>query len=311
VRFASECLAFANVGDHDDPRAGVPRDVRADWDFADVRDHYLRELHGLDPDVAGWDRARLVTGEVMAHAFGEWRRAGSPCAGALVLWLRDVVPGSGWGVLDHAGRPKAAFHHLRRALAPVAAWTVDEGLNGLVVHVANDLPRPLAARLRVAFYHGGEVLVDQVAADVDVPAHGHWERDVEGLLGRFVDASYAYRFGPLTHEVCVVTLRSTAGDALLSADVRFVGTPPADAEAPERLGLTGTLAGHELTVRTDRLAYGVRVVAAGFEPSDDAFVLEPGGERRVQLRPAPGADPAPPARVVLRAANLEGEVAVA
>ena len=43
VRFASECLAFANVPDATPPDApsGVMRDVGADWDFADVRDHYL------------------------------------------------------------------------------------------------------------------------------------------------------------------------------------------------------------------------------------------------------------------------------
>ena len=67
VRFASECLAIANVPDDERDRrrstagpdrrlvhhpawkAGVPRDVGAGWDFDDVRDHYLRELYGVDP----------------------------------------------------------------------------------------------------------------------------------------------------------------------------------------------------------------------------------------------------------------------
>ena len=50
----------------------------------------------------------------------------------------DLVPGAGWGVVDDRGRPKAAYHHLRRALAPVAVWMTDEGLGGVDVHVAND-----------------------------------------------------------------------------------------------------------------------------------------------------------------------------
>ena len=32
---------------------------------------------------------RLVTGEIMAEVFGEWRRAGSRSGGGLALWLRD------------------------------------------------------------------------------------------------------------------------------------------------------------------------------------------------------------------------------
>ena len=104
----------------------------------------------------------------MAEVFGEWRRAGSPCGGGLVLWLRDLVAGAGWGVVDHRGAPKVAYHHLRRALAPAAVWTTDEGLGGVVAHVANDGPEPLDARLRVALYRDLEQRVgdgEEAASD--------------------------------------------------------------------------------------------------------------------------------------------------
>ena len=39
-----------------------------------------------------------------------------------------------------------------------------------------------------------------------------------------------------------------------------------------------------LALRSRRLAYGVRVDAPGFLPSDDGFFIEPGGEREVILR---------------------------
>ncbi len=136
VGFAAECLAFSNLTD---PvvDGGVPRDHGADWDFADVRDHYLRARYGPDATEA---EAQRVTGEVMAEVFGEWRRPGSGCGGGLVLWLRDLAPGAGWGLLDHVGRPKPAALALAPVLQPTAVWLVDEGLNGLDVHVSHDGP---------------------------------------------------------------------------------------------------------------------------------------------------------------------------
>ena len=145
VRFAAECLAFSNLTD---PvvAGGVPQDSGADWDFADVREHYLRQRYGADATEAD---AQRVTGEVMADVFGEWRRPESGCGGGIVLWLRDVVPGAGWGLLDHEGRPKPAALALAPTLQPTAVWFVDEGLNGLDVHVANDGPEPLEGTLTV------------------------------------------------------------------------------------------------------------------------------------------------------------------
>ena len=69
------------------------RDVGADWDFADVRDHYLRVLHDSSPaDADYWERSRHVTGEIMSNVFGEWRRSASESTGGIVLWLRDLAP---------------------------------------------------------------------------------------------------------------------------------------------------------------------------------------------------------------------------
>jgi beta-mannosidase len=204
VRFASECLAFANAPD-EPPFEPVPRDVGADWDFEDVSEHYRAQ--GLEP------------GDAMAEVFGEWRRQASPCAGGLVLWLRDVVPGSGWGLLDHAGRPKDALRRLAPVLQPVAVWTTDEGLAGIDVHVANDRPEPLEALLRVELRRG-DLRVDGAQQQLVVPAHAVLRRGVEGLLGRFVDASYAYRFGPPGHDAIVVALEQDG--AVVSEAVRRI-----------------------------------------------------------------------------------------
>ena len=39
-----------------------------------------------------------------------------------------------------------------------------------------------------------------------------------------------------------------------------------------------------MTVRSRRLAYGVRIHVPGFRPDDDAFSIEPGGSREIDLR---------------------------
>ncbi len=341
VRFAAECLAFSNVpGEatieemlpeapgspvvhHPRWKAGVPRDAGSDWDFEDVRDHYLALLFDVDPaelrrsDPERYlELSRAVTGEVMAEVFGEWRRAASPCGGGLVLWLRDLAPGAGWGVVDHRGEPKAAYHHLRRVLAPVAVWTTDEGLGGVLAHMANDRPTALTARLRVALYRDLEHRVDEVEEIVELAPHSvrHW--DIEALLGRFVDASWAYRFGPPQQDLIVVSLERTDEEgqaALISQTVRFPAGRPAAAEPAAHMGLeasTRTLSDGALgvCVRAARLAYGVRLHIPGFLPTDDAFSVEPGRERVVPLRPREagatfdGGD--------LTAVNLEGRARI-
>jgi beta-mannosidase len=318
VRFASECLALANVPDG--PVAdgeGVMRDVGADWDFADVRDHYLRERFGVADPAAlrAADRERYlalsreVGGDVMAAVFGEWRRAASPCAGGIVLWARDLRPGAGWGLLDHAGAPKAVLGHLRRTLAPTALWLVDEGLNGVDVHVANDGPAPLAARLHVALLADGRHAIAEAAADLAVAPHGAEARNVEALLGRFADAAYAYRFGPPAHDAVVATLLAADGTVLAQA-THFPAGPPLE---PEAFTLTAAPApGSDpvvVAVATDRLAWGVRIGAPGFRPADDAFTLAPGFVREVALRPLH--DGARFAGATVTALNLIGEASVA
>ena len=195
VRFASECLAFSNLPD---PvvEGGVPQDNGADWDFADVREHYARERYGADATEA--ERQR-VTGEVMADVFGEWRRPDSACGGGIVLWLRDLEPGAGWGLLDHTGAPKPAALAVAPTLQPTAVWFVDEGLNGLDVHVAHDPADAVDLTLTVELLRADGSVLESVEQAWEMEPHGHRHWTVDALLGRFADSSYAYRFGPPPH----------------------------------------------------------------------------------------------------------------
>jgi beta-mannosidase len=232
-----------------------------------------------------------------------------------VLWLRDLVAGAGWGLLDHRGVPKVAFHHLRRALAPVAVWTVDEQLGGIAVHVANDRPEPLHARVGVTLYADGEHAVAAADDVLTVAGGGHAERDVEGMLGRFVDASLAYRFGPPGHDLVVVRLErvgETGTERLGQAIWRPAGPPP-PRESAARLGLEAFAAPEpggaiRLILSARRFVYGLRVHARGLRPDDDAFDLAPGEERTLDLAPVPGR--AEPSAVAVSALNLDGRITV-
>jgi beta-mannosidase len=313
VRFASECLAFANVPGpdalpggpgarvhHPSWKARTPRDLGAGWDFDDVRDHYLAKLFAVDPlalRYADHDRylalGRVVTGEVMAQVFGEWRRLRSTCAGGLVWFLRDLWTGAGWGVVDAGGAPKAAWHYLRRALQPASAHLSDEGGNGLVLHLCNDGPRPLTGEIDVTLFRGGETRVAGGTRPLALAPHAACELPVASFFDGFYDVSYAYRFGPPSHDLVVAAARvEPAGAAPIEAFHFPLGLPT---QREHDLGLTATLepepGGARVTLKTRRFAQSVALDVPGYEPDDAHFHLAPGGQRTVRLRALPGAGP--------------------
>ena len=309
VTFATECLAFANVPSeaacheiladgqapthHPAWKRGVPRDSGSGWDFDDVRDHYLALMFGVDAvalrstDVARYlAMSRVVTGEVMAQTYGEWRRAASRTAGGLIWFWRDLMPGAGWGVVDSRGREKPAYWFVKRAWAPVALFATDEGQNGVALHVINDRAVPLAADLRVRTLQHGEIVVGEGVLRVNVPAHGAVTVAADGVFGRFVDSSYAYRFGPPGHDVLCASLHDESTELL--ADVtHFSRGLPSQVHAD--VGLVATLAPGALhgswraTLTSKQFAYAVSLDAPGYRLSDDFINVAPGQAKHVTL----------------------------
>ena len=266
VLFASECLAFANPSSEGED--WVPRDSGSDWDFADVRSHYASLL----------DRpSEAVVGELMAAVFGEWRRTASPNRGGLVLWLRDLQPGAGWGVLASDGIPKPPWWYLRRSLAPQAIWLTDEGLDGVAVHLANDLPTPWAGSLRLALYRSDDLRLEQVSVPVVVNPHASWTADVEAVIGHFVDVSYAFRFGPVSVSAVVATFED--GSASPVQAFHFpAGHPDTTPHPPDVITLE--LSGDLLRMTSERLLDTVQL-RCDPRPADNFFCLEPGVTRTV------------------------------
>ena len=327
-RFASECLAFANLpscatiariprdgtlqSHHPAWKSRVPRDLGAGWDFDDVRDHYLRLLYGVDPVAlrsVDHDRylqlSRAVSAEVIEAVISEWRRPSSACRGALLWFHRDLWAGAGWGMLDERGLPKAAFHGLRRACLPIHLFITDEGTNGLYLHVVNDPGEQIRAAVEVSLYRRDGLRVRESSRAISVPAHGGRSWAMGEWFDDFVDTARSYRFGPSEYALVAATLRD---DQQRVVDRAFFF--PEGLSATQDLDVGLSIVGIEkvpggglsISVSTDRPAQSVHFDADGHVAQDDYFHLAPGEVRTVCLSRS-DAEESAPGRVTVAALN--------
>ncbi|QCI63692.1 glycosyl hydrolase 2 galactose-binding domain-containing protein [Phreatobacter stygius] len=316
VRFASECLAFANVPsparlrastvrdpNDIDWKAGVPRDAGAGWDFEDTRDHYVGLLSGLDPAALRIDDperylalGRAAPAEVMEAVFAEWRRPGSSCAGGLVWFLNDLAPGAGWGVIDAAGEPKSTYFALKRAFRPVHVGLTDEGLNGFGIHLVNETTDTRDLTLVLACYGETPHPLVKTETALTLAPRSATSLSSDALIGRFFDITHAYRFGPPAHDATVARLVDPDGAVVAEA----VHVLPGRAAAPRDIGLQAQVemrdGGAALRVSTDRFARFVTIDDDHFEAGDQGFCLTPGESRLIPLT-AKTAKPVPRGRI--------------
>jgi beta-mannosidase len=262
-----------------------------------VRDHYLARLFEVEPmRLRQADHARylmlsrITCAELIAATLAEWRRVGSACQGALLLWLRDLWAGAGWGVLDERGAPKSAWHPLRRVLQPQAVLLSDEGLDGLVAHLINEGRQPLQARLVVSVWDS-TLLREEVVTDVHLAPRSAAAVPLLALFDHLVDLTHAHRFGPLAHRAVQARLiDDQAGER--AAHWHLAPGWGAAAVHGERVdaGLTAVIepvdpaAGRwRVVLQAQRLALFVHFEVPGFLPDDDYFHLAPGARRVVTL----------------------------
>ncbi len=304
VRFAAESLAFAHVpqartlGQHlpvpavHSPlwKERVPRDRGASWDFEDVRDHYLQELYGFEPDKLRREDpdlylnlSRAVTGEVAEETYAEWRRQGSGCNGALVWTLQDLLPGAGWGVIDSTSEPKPVWYGLRRAFRPVQVLLMDEGTNGLDVHVINESDAALDLTVEVSCLRDGRQIVVGGGRDLVLEARSKQKIACTELFGAFFDTTYAFRFGPPSHDVTVARLTNSATGALIAQAFYFpLGRSKAFHDAEITASVLQEGEDWFLDLSSDRLAQSVQIDLEAYRAEDDWFHLAP-GSRRLRL----------------------------
>lgn len=314
VRFAAECLGFANVPEestingflkdgeapvhHPAWKSRVPRDGGAGWDFDDIRDHYTRELFSVDTTKLRYSDmtrylalSRVSSGEVMARTIGEWRRVGSSCQGALIWWLRDLWPGAGWGLIDANDIPKAAYFYCKRAMAPVALVITDEGLNGLEIHAINETSQDIHGVLNLYFYRDDSVRTTHAESELLIPARNKIKLKADAIIGHFIDTAYAYRFGPPNHHIVTANIQCHPNAAAICEAFSF---PLGLAFRQERdLGLRAIASQRpdgswQLDLHTIRFAQSIALDIKGYLSSDNYFHLAPASSKRLILTPTSG-----------------------
>ncbi len=321
LRFAAECLAFANVPEQEtldrylpgvavhDPRwkAHAPRDRGASWDFEDVRDHYLKLLYDVEPDVLRredgglyLDMSRAATAEVMEATFAEWRRSGSSCQGALVWTLQDLLPGAGWGIIDATGRPKSVWHALKRAFRPVQVNLLDEGTNGLDIQLINETGDTFEGMLELTCLRDGAQPVVHAKRSITLSSRQSQTIAATDLFGAFFDTTYTYRFGPPSHDVTVARLRDVATGQVIADAFHFpLGRKKALQAANLQVAISRNNDIWSLEIGTDRLAQSVHVAAEGYRASENWFHLAPGESRKIGLVPETAGSQTPPSGEVV------------
>ena len=318
VRFASECLAFANIPEdetlallapgqalrchHARWKERSPRDLGAGWDFDDVRDHYLSRLFRVDPlqlRYADHDRylrlGRATSGEVMAATFAEWRRSASSCSGGLLWYLNDLWPGAGWGVVDSTGLPKAAYYYLKRVLQPLAVFVTDEDCNGLLIHIVNESSVAARVSLELQLFRLSTRIGAPVGKQLVLEPDSTTQLDAIDLCEGFMDLSYSFRFGPPSYDLLRVALSADERAAPLAEAFHFPQGLPNAVAADVGLSATAIPAGADwrLQIQCKGFAQSVHIAAPGFVAEDQYFHMIPNSTRVLTLRPRQELNKAP------------------
>jgi beta-mannosidase len=111
------------------------------------------------------------------------------------------------------------------------------------------------------------------------------------LFGAFFDTTYAFRFGPPSHDVTVARLRSPSTGALVAEAFHFpLGRTRAFHAAEIVASVSKDDGSWFVELTCDRLAQSVHIAVDAYRAEDDWFHLAPGVSRRIRLIPTGSVD---------------------
>ena len=294
VKFASECMAIANVPctetikkmaipavHHPKWKESVPRDNNVSWDFEDVRDHYLEQLFHVKADYLRrtdqeryLELSRAVPCIITNELFSEWRSHPSECNGGLILNLKDLTLGSGWGLIDADYRPKSTYYALKHVSNSFQIVITDEGLNGLNIHLINESDKAIEGVLKLESFKDCHQKVIGGEIPATVPKRSTICYSSREIIPHFFDICYSYKFGPASHNVTRAYF-SVDGNDIIDA-FHF---PQGHDLSQQDIGLDATLENIEgswqLHVSTVKFAQLLHIDIPGYTPQDNWINLAP------------------------------------
>jgi beta-mannosidase len=257
-------------------------------DFDTERKDRMMAAHsGLPRDLDDYViRSMLTQAEGLRFGIEHYRRNMPHCMGALFWQLHDCWPGISWSVIDYYLNPKAAYHYVRRAMAPVIlSPEVAEG--DLRVWGVND----------TAAAWTGEVHLQQL----DLLGTARSRRSVQAQIPpRSVALVAAWPLGEVTEVAgsdpgCYLLSGPPGGgipeNMLFLCELKDVVLRPATIAAHWK-PLDANA--HEVTLTSDTLAYFVHLVfpVDGVEASDNYVHVLPSRPAVIRVRSAEPLDPA-------------------
>jgi beta-mannosidase len=223
--------------------------------------------------------------------------------------LQDLQPGAGWGLITSCGRPKSPWYAFKRALKPVRVSLTDEGVNGLAIHVSNELGETRDVVLTISALRSGKTRVLNVKHTLTLAPRSMQTLSAFRLLGSFFDLNYAYRFQPPQHDTVIAALNLQETGEILSEAFYFpcgyTGVVP---ETSLLASVEEEAGSWLLQIRSERLARFVHIVDPCFRCEDDWFHLTPDRPRRIKLISLNSAPLTARPRGLIRALNATSPV---
>lgn len=295
----------------------IPRDLGAGWDFEENRDFYLTAIFGDNAVELRRQHvqkyialSRIVSGEVIARVYNQWRKFGSQCGGGLIWFYRDFWPCAGFGLIDSDNQAKPAYYIIKRAWASRIAIINDEGLDGATITINNEKAQALNTKLELQLLRNNGTEVATAEQQISVPGHGQLQVQADAMLGRFFDTAYAYRFGPSQFDAVVCHWQDEAsgdcGDAFFFPNGYSLSPNPKTQVSAVATVVSGDCM--ELTIKASGLLYFSQITVRDFIAEDNYCHIAPGRDKTITLRRS--ADSGKSFKGQLEALNLEQPVKI-